>query len=122
TVATLTRDLTFGTLAFVGVQTDGVAGVAGVGGAAAVSVSPDGGHVYVAGAPDNALAAFARDAVTGELTFVAEVVDGVGGVDGLGGASGVAVSPDGAHVYATGATDGAVAVFARDAGTGALTF
>jgi hypothetical protein len=34
----------------------------------------------------------------------------------------VPLSPDGAHVYAAGWNDDAVAVFARDAGTGALTF
>ena len=32
------------------------------------------------------------------------------------------MSPDGAHVYATGGIDGAVVVFARDAATGKLTF
>jgi 6-phosphogluconolactonase (cycloisomerase 2 family) len=43
-------------------------------------------------------------------------------VDGLDGARGVAVSPDGAHVYVTGRIDDAVATFARDPATGALSF
>jgi 6-phosphogluconolactonase (cycloisomerase 2 family) len=33
-------------------------------------VSPDGRHVYVAGQLDNAIAIFARDPLTGALTFV----------------------------------------------------
>ena len=56
------------------------------------------------------------------LTFVEAEFDGVGGVDGLDGAISAAVSPDGKHVYATGSLDDAVAVFSRDAATGALTF
>src|SRR5947208_2782645 len=45
----------------------------------------------------------------------------VNGVDGLNGATGVAVSPDGAHVYVTGENDNALAIFQRDPATGALT-
>jgi 6-phosphogluconolactonase (cycloisomerase 2 family) len=48
--------------------------------------------------------------------------DGVGGVDGLNGAKGVAVSPDGENVYVAAPLDDAVAVFARDAATGALSY
>jgi 6-phosphogluconolactonase (cycloisomerase 2 family) len=86
----------------------------------ALAVSPDGAHVYVAGL--NSVAAFSRNAGTGLLTFVEVEFDGVGGVDGIDRALSLAISPDGAHVYVTGAFDDAVAVFARNAGTGALTF
>jgi 6-phosphogluconolactonase (cycloisomerase 2 family) len=48
--------------------------------------------------------------------------DGVGGVAGLRGALAVAASPDGAHVYATGSSDHAVAVFGRNPLVGRLTF
>jgi 6-phosphogluconolactonase (cycloisomerase 2 family) len=44
----------------------------------------------------------------------------VNGVDGLDGAVSVAVSPDGRHVYATGANDNAVVVFRRYDLTGRL--
>ena len=65
---------------------------------------------------------FARDAADhGELAFVASYVDGVAGLDGFGGAGGLAISPDGKNLYATGAIDDAVAVFGRDAATGVLT-
>jgi 6-phosphogluconolactonase (cycloisomerase 2 family) len=111
-----------GVLSFVEVQRDGVDGVDGLGGAYSAAVSPDGKHVYAAGSTDNAVAVFSRDATTGSLSFVEAQKNGVAGVNGLTGASGVAVSPDGKHVYATGGGDSALAVFARNASTGALSF
>jgi 6-phosphogluconolactonase (cycloisomerase 2 family) len=87
-----------------------------------VAVSPDSGQLYVTSPFWDRLLVYACDPATGEPSFLQEQVDGEGGVDGLAGASDVAVSADGHHVYATGSTDDAVAVFARDAATGALTF
>ena len=65
---------------------------------------------------------FDRDASSGALTFVGVVTDDVGGVTGLDGVSSVTVSPDGAHVYTTAFRDDAVAVFDRNATTGAISF
>ncbi len=109
-------------LGFVEAEWDGVGGVDGIGAAFSVAVSPDGAHVYVAAYGDSSLAVFTRDPVTGRLTFVEAQWDDAGGVDGLAGAYSVVVSPDGAHVYAAGLIDNAVAVFARDPASGALTF
>jgi DNA-binding beta-propeller fold protein YncE len=50
------------------------------------------------------------------------VQDGVNGVDGISNARDVVVSPDGKLVYAVGAADNGLAVFSRNATTGALTF
>ena len=58
----------------------------------------------------------------GEVKLIESQVDGAAGVDGLDGAEGVAVSADGKHVYATGESEDAVAVFTRNATTGQLTF
>lgn len=121
-LAVFARDLATGRLAFVEALWDGAGGVDGLAGAYAVAVSPDGAHVYAAGSLDNAVAAFSRDPISGTLSFVEVVRDGVGGVDGLAGASAVALSPDGAHVYVTGFWDHSVAAFARQPATGALTF
>jgi DNA-binding beta-propeller fold protein YncE len=131
-IVVFTRDPRTGRLS----QPAGTAGCIAVGGADgcatatglvspnAVEISPDGRTVYATSRADNAVVAFARDGATGALAQVACV----SGTDpactpgsGLGGADTVAVSPDGTSVY-VGAFDGnAVAVFARDAGTGTLT-
>lgn len=110
-VAVFARDAASGRLAFVEALFDGAAGIDGLGGAWLVAVAPDGATLYVAGATDDAIAVFRRNA-NGTLTFVEAETDGVGEVDGLDGAGGVTPSPDGAHVYATGLSDRAVAAFA----------
>src|SRR2546427_135718 len=110
-------------LRYLEVALNGTGSVTGLGGATGVAVSPDGRNIYAAGEVDDALAVFRRDAATGALTYVQIQRDGyAGGVDGLLGAKAVAISPDGAHVYAAGSLDNAVAVFGRDAATGKLTF
>src|SRR5437764_6852796 len=121
-VAVFGRDATTGKLTFVEAQRDGANGITGLAGARAVTLSLDGADLYVAGATDDALAVFSRDAATGKLTFVEAQHDGAGGVNGLNGANAVATSPDGTYVYVTGSVDAALAVFQRDAATGALTF
>lgn len=111
-----------GALGFVEVEMDEVGGVSGLGFATDVAVSPDGAHVYAAGALDDTIAIFARDAGTGALTFVGAVADGGAGGPALDNPAGVVVSPDGGHVFAVALVDDSVVSFARDAGTGALTF
>jgi 6-phosphogluconolactonase (cycloisomerase 2 family) len=98
--------------------------VDGIDGAFDVAASADGAHVYVAGGGDNAVATFDRDPGSGALAFVEQDRDGVGGVDGIAGAFAVAAAPDGANVYVVGAneTEDALAIFSRDAASGALAF
>ena len=100
-------------------------------GAIDVVVSPDGGAVYVASRLDNAIAVMARDPGSGALSFIENQADGALSTQsasepnaGLGGVRRLLVSADGAHLYAAGADPGSngLAVFARDAGTGALEF
>ncbi len=121
-VAVFDRDPLSGELTFRELHADGVDGVNGVDGARDLALSPDGAHLYVTGAADSGLAVFSRDPESGALSFVETFFDGVGGVDGLAGASGVALSPDGAFVYASGENDHAVAAFSRSPLTGRLTF
>ncbi len=109
-------------LDFVEAQRQGTNGVSGLAGVLAVVVSPDGNNVYAAGGNDDAISTFRRDPATGALVQTQVVKDGVDGVDGLAFASSLALSPDGHHLYVSGSHDDAVAVFARDATTGALTF
>src|SRR5438094_560564 len=121
-LAVFHRDSATGALTFVEMKQDAVDGVDGLNGAHGVVVSPDGVHVYVASKTGDALAVFSRDVDTGALTFVQAKNDGVGKVNGLDGAEGIAISPDGAHVYVAGRNDDSLAVFSRDAATGKLTF
>jgi DNA-binding beta-propeller fold protein YncE len=99
-----------------------------------IAVSPDGKNVYVASYTDQAIAEFARDASTGELTQLPGpnncITSGTGdgceteGALGLERAIGVVVSPDGKNVYvAAGGTQegGAIASLERNTSTGALT-
>lgn len=121
-VAVFTRDADSGALALLEAQKDGVGGVDGIAYASALVISPDGAHVYVAGARDDAVAAFSRDPATGALTFLEAQMEGTAGVEGLRYARAVTVSPDGAYVYAAGQASDAIAVFKRNGLTGWLTF
>jgi 6-phosphogluconolactonase (cycloisomerase 2 family) len=116
------RDATSGALALVERQKDGEGGVTGLNGARAAVVSPDGKHVYVVALAGHAVASFARDAASGALTHLGTAVDEIGGVDGLRFPVAITTSPDGKHVYVAGNVDDEIAVFARDAESGALSF
>ena len=96
------------------------------------AVSPDGKHVYAASSGSDAIVWLARDGGTGALTWTGCLSDdsgtGIAGTDGqcadgdaVDGPRSVAVSPDGANVYAAAAGANGVLSFARDGGTGALT-
>ena len=108
------RDATTGALTLVQWNEDGHDGIDGLAGAIHVAVSPDGAHVYAAGAQDRAVAVFARDVATGELTYLQSLKDEVDGVDGLAGVSALALDPSGRHVYAASQLDAAVVLFERD--------
>ena len=120
-LAVFERDQTTSLVSRIQLLQDGMGGVAGLMGAIAVAISPDGSSVYVAAYSDDAVSVFSRDQVTGELSFVEAQFNGTGGVQGIDEPMAVVVSPDGTSVYSCGSADDAVAVFARGAGTGALT-
>ncbi len=101
---------------------DGVGGVDGLAGAGGLALSADGSFLYVAGEQDDAVAVFSRDPVTGELTWLQQRRNNIGGVRGLAGVSGVALSADGTYLVTSSRIDAAVALFARDQTTGRLTF
>lgn len=109
-------------LAVVGNVQNSPDGSFGLDGPQSLATSPDGAFVYVASIVGDSVTVLARDSGTGALSFVERKQDNVGGVDGLDGASAVALSPDGAHVYATGLMDNSVAVFSRNPATGALSW
>jgi len=76
----------------------------------------------VAGKLDDAIAVFARDASTGTLSFIEIDRQAVNGVSGLDGVQGIAMSPDGTHVYSAAGVGNALGTFDRDPSTGSLSF
>jgi len=115
------RRVSFGRLGFVRSYVSYVDGIWGIGGASAVTVSPDGMLVFVTGRFEDSLAVFSRDATSDEL-ILSDVESSYFGSPGLTGASDVSVSPDGRHVYATGEIDDAIAIFAKDPTQDAIAF
>jgi DNA-binding beta-propeller fold protein YncE len=95
-------------------------------GASGVSVSPDGRQVVVTAAGVGGVTTYARDAADGSLTPQACLLDKApkGGscmsAPQLAGASGSAITPDGKTVVVASVTDQALALFSRNADTGAL--
>ena len=107
----------------------GCAQAQGLDGPSSVAVSADGRNVYATAFAGDAVAVFRRDPATGALS---QASDGSGCVAvaatsgctagrALGGPDVVAISPDGRNVYIGSFTGNAIAVFDRDASTGALT-
>jgi 6-phosphogluconolactonase (cycloisomerase 2 family) len=99
---------------FVEAHVDGQLGIDGLAFAQDVAASPDGASIFAAGQSDNAVAVFARNAATGELTPWSVQREGVGGVDGLTGAQALAPTPDSDHVYVASAFEPAVTIFSYD--------
>lgn len=116
-----------GLLDFIVDRRNGTLGVSGIGGATDVALSADDEHVYVAGALDNSIAVFDRDAdplsaTFGELVFLGQQQNGVSGVIGLTEVDALAVSGDGLHVYAVSPADDSVVAFVRNPNPGSASF
>jgi len=83
----------------------------------AMAFTPD-GSVLMVSSESGDLIAFLEVADSGDLTAVGTFVDGgfdsgSNTIDGLDGASSLAISPDGRHLYVTGAIDNSIAVFSK---------
>lgn len=116
------RDPQRGTLTPAGLLHDGIDGADGLDQPRAISLSPDGRSLYVAGHDDDSIAVFDRDPDSGRLAFAQILRDGAGPVRGLDGAFSVAVSSDGRRVYAAGLNSSSLVVFERDTASGRLEF
>ncbi len=116
----------FGELYFEQAVINGQTGVSGLLGVSDVILHPQGETVYAAGSGDNSVVVMRRHLSTGHLSFLEKQSSGVFGVEGLEGVSDLAISADGAHLYASGPLTGSLTVFAIDQtggeNSGRLTF
>jgi len=122
-IAVFSRDIQTGALTFVDALR--AADIQGLDKPTGLAISPDGAHIYMGinvGDFQLGLLVASRNASTGLLTHVETFTDGEGGVNGIFGSYDIEVSPDGLHVYVLGSISDAIAVFSRNASTGALTF
>jgi trimeric autotransporter adhesin len=111
TLAFFNRASDTGLLSLMDVYQDDEKGIDGLGGVTDVAISPDGRYVYASGSGDNAIAAFRRDADTGELTFIDLLYDNIDNIDGLAQARAITVSPQGQYIYVASFGDDGVSVF-----------
>ena len=109
-------------LTFLDSQVNASNGVSGLAGASDLVISPDANHLYASGFGGDSVALFSITANTGQLSFISQVQNGSNGVSGLNGANALLLSPDGKHLYVASILDNAIAIFSRDASTGALSF
>jgi DNA-binding beta-propeller fold protein YncE len=89
-------------------------------GAHSLAISSDGRSVYVTSFLDDAVGGFDRNVSSGVLTFLGCTDDNDSGADlctqttnGLDGAAGIAASPDGTQVFASGFQDSSLVRFVR---------
>jgi 6-phosphogluconolactonase (cycloisomerase 2 family) len=121
-VTLFSRNAVTGALSQLVVYKDGVGGVDGLQAASSAKISPDGKHLYVSGQAENSVAIFSVNSVTGELTYLEKITNGVAGISDMQGVRSLAISPDGRYVYASAITSDSVTVFTRNSTTGLLTF
>lgn len=120
-VVHFSRNAATSALTFVASYVDGASGVDGLDGVSSLA-SPNQNFIYAVGAADNAVAVFARNTVTGALTFSSLSEDSVGGVTDMLAPSAISFSSDGALAFVSASTSDAVVSFTRSTVTGALSF
>ncbi|HEX9438076.1 MAG TPA: beta-propeller fold lactonase family protein, partial [Roseiflexaceae bacterium] len=87
-----------------------------------VATSPDGKNVYATDFGDNLVMVFTRNTTTGNITFLQNKINGVGGVSGIAAPYLVTVSADGKNVYVAGSASDSIVTFQRNSTDGSLTF
>jgi len=120
-VSVFDRDTSSGNLTFRSVIIDG-ASTDGLNAARKLVLSPDGSHLYAAGATDDSIVLMNRSSSDGDLTYVERVVDNTNGVDGLDNVYNMAMTYSGNWLYACGYNEDELSHFNRDASTGNLSY
>ena len=122
-VTVLARDVSDGSLSFVQSIAQGGA-VSGLNKPHRLVISPDmdGAQVYVLGRDANAVVTFARDAATGQLSYVGNMNQTMPALTRMLAPSGIAISPDGAQIYVTARMGNALISFDRNANSSSPDF
>ena len=136
-IATFKRDSEDGSLTWIDTVKDGASygcvllngcagNLNGLDGAYGIAISPDGKFVYVSSVSDDSIVVLRRDANNGALSSTALLGSGAFFVQqfthaNLNSAYGMALSPDGAQLYATSYTGDGLLVLKRDPISGTLT-
>ena len=121
-IAIFSRDATTGLVTLTGTVVNNQNGVTGLDYPARLVMSADDNFIYVAARNSNAVTVFARNMLSGQLTFFQTITDNQNGVNGLEDAYAIAISPDGERVYVSGEGDESLALFSRNATNGMLEF
>jgi 6-phosphogluconolactonase (cycloisomerase 2 family) len=103
---------------------DGQGGVRGLSGAMGIAISADGQFAYVASGRfrgDDAIGVYQFDDLN-ELLLIQELINGDGTLTGFDGGNEIAISPDGANVYAVATVSNSLACFRRNPQNGRLEF
>ena len=87
---------------------------------AALEISADGRFAVAVGG--DRVEVFRRDILSGALESLQVLAEGVDGVTGIRGGRDVAITADGRFFFVAAADSDALALFARDSGTGAFGF
>jgi 6-phosphogluconolactonase (cycloisomerase 2 family) len=86
-----------------------------------IIINDDGQFMYAASSQDQAIMAMSRDQQTGALSLTQVLEDNSPENLGINGVYGLAISPDGQHLYTAGSTSNSIAVFEINAVDGSLT-
>jgi 6-phosphogluconolactonase (cycloisomerase 2 family) len=119
-IAIFDRNTANGQLTFLSSYTNGGA-LNGLSAANALNISHDGKFVYASSETNHSLSTFARDAISGTLTFVETLKDGVAPISTLNTIRSFTISDDDRFLYAPARDDNDLTQFARDPLTGKLT-
>jgi len=122
------RNATTGTLKFQNSYDNDIKGNLSINDISGIAMSPRGDFLYTTSTADSAISAFARDndplsATFGDLRFIKSYSHiNNPAITGITRTGGIAMAPDGAHIYVTGSDDNAIAMFKRNQESGELGF
>ncbi len=112
TLIAYTRDPTTGNLNSQGKYTGPLSGLMGFTGSP-LAIHPNGQELYATSLDDDSLTVFQRDPQTGSLVLKTTLHNNTGTLNTLDGPMGVAISPDGNHLYTTALQSHALTLFSN---------